>query len=338
MEVSNQPKWFGIDVSKATFDIGVSPGEARKGPHLKLPRTREGCETCWGWVDRQVVNGQVPALVMEATSGYGKEMANWLLALRQEARIAIVQPWRVRQYAKGFGVVNKTDAQDAILLARFGETYNPRPYHPMTPAYEQLRALTRERAAMVKETIRLGNRNDIESNSPIAQKIREQTLAQVEQAVKELDQAIKVQIAKDAELKRDSHRLQTVPGVGPVVSTTLMGECGDLRDYAHRKALLAFTGVAVKVSESGTSVHNAPHMTKRGSGRVRQVLYMGAMAATRGRSPMAEFYQRLVKEGKPDMVALGALMRKILVTCRAVLVEEQDYDPKYLRTPPSELL
>jgi transposase len=273
---------------------------------------------------------------MEATSGYGKEMANWLLALRPEARIAIVQPWRVRQYAKGFGMVNKTDALDAILLARFGETYNPRLYHPMTPAYEQLRALTRERAAMVKEAIRLGNRNEIESNSPIAQKIREQTLAKVEHAVKELDQAIKAQIAKDPELKRDARRLRTVPGVGPVVSATLMGECGDLRDYSHRKALLTFTGVAVKVSESGSSVHEPAHMTKRGSGRVRQVLYLGAMALTRGHSPMAEFYHRLVKEGKPDMVALGALMRKILVTCRAVLVEEQDYDPKYQRKPPSE--
>jgi transposase len=275
---------------------------------------------------------------MEATSGYGKEMANWLLELREGARVAIVQPWRVRQYAKGFGVVNKTDAQDAILLARFGETYNPRLYHPMTPAYEQLRALTRERAAMVKETTRLGNRNEIASNSPIAQKIREQTLVQVQRAIEELDQAIKAQIAKDPGLKKDFRRLQTVPGVGKVVSTTLMGECGDLRDYLHRKALLAFTGVAVAVSESGSSVHGTPHMTKRGSGRVRQVLYMGAMAATRTRSPMAEFYRRLVKEGKPEMVALGALMRKILVTCRAVLVEEQDYNPKYERQSPSEPL
>jgi transposase len=81
---------------------------------------------------------------------------------------------------------------------------------------------------MVKETTRLGNRNEIASNSPIAQKIREQTLVQVQRAIEELDQAIKAQIANDPGLKKDVGRLQTVPGVGKVVSTTLMGECGDL--------------------------------------------------------------------------------------------------------------
>ncbi len=336
MEVSIKPRWFGINVSKDTFDVSMFPGEARKAPHIKLPRSRQGCQECLHWVDRQVPQGEESALVMEATGGYGKEMANWLLSLRAGVRVAIAQPWRVRQYAKGLGMVNKTDAQDAIMLARYGDTYNPRSYQPMSPAYEQLRALSRERAAMVKEAIRLGNRNEIPSNSKVAQTIREQTLAQVKKAVADLDQAIKAQIAKDPGLKKDFRRLQTVPGVGPVVAGTLMGECGDLRDFVHHKALQAFAGVAPGLVESGTSLHATAHMTKHGSGRLRQVLYMGAMAAARGQSPVAQSYDHLLKEGKPAMVALGALMRKILVTCRAVLLEEQDYDPKYVRKAPSE--
>ena len=336
MEVTVKPRWFGIDVSKDTFDVAIFPGEARKGPHIKLPRTRSGCKECLRWVDRMVPEGKEPALVMEATGSYGKEMAEWLLALREEVLVAIAQPWRVHQYAKGLGMGNKTDAQDAIMLARFGETYNPRPYKPMSPAYEQLRALTRERAAMVKETTRLGNRNEPPSNSKPAQSIRIRTLAQVKKSVKDLDLAIKVQIAKEPKLKEDFRRLQTVPGVGPVVAGTLMGECGDLRDYLHHKALQAFVGIAPGLVDSGTTVHATAHMTKRGSGRVRQVLYLAAMAAIRKPNRMSQSYQHLLNEGKPAMVALGAIMRKILVTCRAVLVEERDYDPIYKRKATSE--
>ena len=103
MEVTVKPRWFGIDVSKDTFDVAIFPGEARKGPHIKLPRTRSGCKECLRWVDRMVPEGKEPALVMEATGSYGKEMAEWLLALREEVLVAIAQPWRVRQGAKAEG-------------------------------------------------------------------------------------------------------------------------------------------------------------------------------------------------------------------------------------------
>ena len=331
MEVSTLPRWYGIDVSKATFDVAVHQPDGRKPQHHKFSRTRQGCQDCLNWIDKHLPAGHHPALVMEATGGYGKEMALWLLALRAELLVSIAQPVRVHYFAKGLGRMNKTDAQDAIMLARFGEVHAPSPYRPMTPAYEQLRALGRERAAMVKEAHRQGNRNEIPSGSPVAQEVREQLIAHLQSAIAELEKAMGDVIAGDAELTKDYNRLQTVPGVGPIVAAVLMGELGDLRDYPTPKALAAFTGIAPALVDSGTSVHQTAHMTKHGSGRVRQVLYMGAVGAMRGKSPLSQSYHHLVAEGKSPMVALGALMRKILACSRAVLVSEQDYDPDYTR-------
>lgn len=331
MEVSTVPRWYGIDVSKDTFDVALFQAEARKAPHNKFPRTRKGCRACLDWVDRQLPPGHYPALVMEATGGYGKEMALWLLALRGELRVSIAQPLRVHYFAKGLGFQNKTDAQDAIMLARFGEVHNPPPYQPMSPAYIQLRALGRERAAMVKEVLRQGNRNEIRSESAVAQKVRDELIAHLQRTIAELEKATKKVIAGDPQLKKDYKRLQTVPGVGPITAALLMGELGDLRDFPSPKALAAFTGVAPALVDSGTSVHETAHMTKHGSGRVRRALYLGAMAATRGNNPLAQSYSHLLAEGKKPMVALGALMRKILACCRAVLVSEQDFDPDHVR-------
>jgi transposase len=273
---------------------------------------------------------------MEATGGYGKEMALWLLAMDQALKVAIAQPVKVHHFAQACGLANKTDLQDAIMLARFGELHKPPPFQPMSETYEKLRALTRERAAMVKAAIRLGNRNEIPSQSREAQKVRERMIANHEKAIADLEKAMKVVIQADPALKKDCRILQTIPGVADVVAPTLMGELGDLRSYPHPKTLPAYTGIAPKLKDSGSSVHETAHMTKHGSSRVRHVLYMAAMASLRGNNTFSRSYDHLVAEGKPPMVAIGAIMRKMLVVARVLLITEKDYDPNYVKDPPSE--
>ncbi len=333
MEISNTLRWFGIDVSKATFDIALSPSEGSKARHKQYPRNPQGCRECLHWVEEHVPLGESPSLVMEATGGYSKQLARWFLTSKQDLRIAIAQPFRVHYFAKGLGSQNKTDAQDAIMLARFGEVHKPAAYHPMSSAYEELKALTRERAALVKAAISLGNRNEIPSESRQAQKVRERMMAYHQKAIADLEKVIDALIAKNVALAKDSKRLQTIPGIGPVVSATLMGELGDLRDYPHPKSLAAFVGVAPKFSESGTSVHEPAHMTKHGSSRVRHMLYLAAMASIRNENTLTRSYHHLLTEGKEPMVALGAIMRKILVLSRAILLSETDYDSKFVKKP-----
>lgn len=331
MQVSKQTRWVGVDVSKATFDVAWAPPGARKGVHRQFPRSRDGCLACLDWVNDQIPPEEGATFVMEATGAYSREMALWLKALDPGCRVSIAQPVQVHYFAKLMGRTNKTDAQDAMLLAEFGQQRRPGLFRPMSPAYVQLRALTRERSALVKASVALRNRNETRSESAQAQAIRERMLAHHREAVAELEAAIATLIATTPQLQQDCKRLQTVPGVGPVVASTLMGELGDLRDFPHPKALTAFVGVVPAVHDSGTSVHAPAHMTKHGSSRARQVLYLAAMAAIRGKNPLSATYQRLREEEKPPLVAIGAVMRKTLVLCRAILVAEEDFDPNRVR-------
>jgi transposase len=335
MQVPKQTRWVGVDVSKATIDVAFARPGTRKGLHHQFPRSRDGCLACLDWVNDQIPREEGATFVMEATGAYSRELALWLKALSPGCRVSIAQPVQVHYFAKFLGRSNKTDAGDAMLLAEFGEQRRPSLFRPMSPAYVQLRALTRERSALVKASVSLGNRNETLSESTQAQEVRERMLAYHQKAVAELEEAIADLLATTPQLRQDYKRLQTVPGVGPVVAATLMGELGDLRDFPHPKALTAFVGVVPAVHDSGSSVHEPAHMTKHGSSRVRQVLYLAAMAAVRGNNPLTSSYQHLLEEGKPPMLALGAVMRKTLVLCRAILVADEDFDPNHPRNQPS---
>ena len=322
--ISSQP-WLGIDVSKATFDaaIPIPGGFARS----KFPRDETGARQCLDWAQRQIPD--LPfACVMEATGGYSKQLACWMLNAQADLHVAIAQPFQVRHFTQALGQRNKTDALDACVLARFGEVFSPRAFHPMPSAYERLRALERERDVLVRNATAMENRQEIPSEDRVAQRVRARMLRHTRKAIQELDEAMLVLIRSEETLSKDAQRLQTIPGVGPVLAATLMGELGDLRAFEHPKQLTHFVGVAPVVRASGTSLDARPHMSKRGNSRVRRMLYMGAMAAIRVDGPFAATYQHLLAEGKAPMSALGAIMRKLLVVCRGVLIHNEDYNPE----------
>lgn len=317
--------WLGIDVSKATFDVAfpTASGFVRS----KFTRDSVGARGCLRWA--QQVAGDVPfACVMEATGGYSKQLACWFLKAQADLHVAIVQPFQVCHFTRALGQRNKTDALDAVVLARFGATFTPRAFHPMPAAYERLRALERERDSLVRSATAMENRQELPSEDPVAEKVRRRMLRHTRKAVEDLEEAILALIRSDDTLREDARRLQTVPGVGPILAATLMGELGDLRAFEHPKQLAHFVGVAPVTRTSGSSIEGAPHMSKRGNSRVRRMLYMGAMAAIRDQGPFARTYQHLLDEGKAPMSALGAIMRKLLVVCRGVLVNQADYDPE----------
>ena len=322
--------WLGIDVSKATFDAAFprGPGFAQ----TKLPRDRAGARKLLAWA-RDQANGSSFACVMEATGGYSKQLACWMLQVQPDLHVAIAQPFQVSHFSRALGQRNKTDALDAVMLARFGATFEPRAFHPMPPAYERLKELERERDALVRTTTALENRQEQECLDRTAQRVRTRMIRHAKKAIEELDEAILVLIRSEEALRKDYQRLQTIPGIGPVLAATLMGELGDLRAFEHPKQLAHFVGVAPVVHTSGNSVESRPHMSKRGNSRVRRMLYMGAMAAIQSNTPFKKTYEHLLHEGKAPMSALGAIMRKLLIVARGVLVHEEDYNPDRVSTP-----
>lgn len=323
-------RWLGVDVSKASFDAALPAPDWRQAPTRKFARSPEGVGAFVSWA-RWGLPGVPLGVVMEATGGYSKPLAMWLLAAAPEVQVAIANPRQVKHFALGQGVRNKTDALDARLLARFGATNAPACFQPMPAAYEELQALGRERAALVKARLSAENRDELPSASKVAQQVRHRVLRQLERSIGKLDAAILAHIRQDPDLARDFKLMTSVHGVGPVVASTVMGEIGDLRRFTAHKQLTAYVGLNPVLKESGTSLHPRPHLSKQGNPRVRQVLYMAALTACRGDHDLGDTYRHLIAEGKAPMVALGAVMRKLLVILWAILQSDTPFDPHHAR-------
>ena len=138
-------------------------------------------------------------------------------------------------------------------------------------------------------------------------------------------------IQKEADLLRDYTLMTSVHGIGPVVAATVMGEIGDLRRFEAHKQLTGYVGLNPILKESGTSLDLQAQLSKQGNPRVRQVLYLAALTACRGNHDLGDTYRRLLAEGKAPMVALGAVMRKLLVILWAILQSGQPFDPHHAR-------
>ncbi|WP_285727609.1 transposase, partial [Geothrix rubra] len=146
--------------------------------------------------------------------------------------------------------------------------------------------------------------------------------------IRALESEVRKHLRAHEALAEQADRLDSVIGVGLLTAVTVMTELGDLRRFARSRQLTAFAGMSPRRKESGTSVHGRPRLCKQGSARVRAALYLAASAAVRFNPDMKALYDRLLAQGKVKRVALGAVMRKLLVLMRAVLKADRDWVPE----------
>lgn len=318
-------RFQGIDVSKATFDVawwGDQPFQRMFT--LAFPRTQAGVRA---WLARFNPDElHKAAVVMESTGGYCKELAAWILAAHPGLHVAIANPYRVKSYGRSLGLRNKTDRVDARMLAMFGQERQPGAWLPLSPAQEALRELTRTRSKL--KATRVAYQNRFKGHvgvSPLVRQCQEELLAFLNQQIKSLEKGIAALCRQDPGLKRDLKLLLSIEGVGTITAASVLGAAGDLRRFARRGELCAFLGVSPRQFQSGTSVQGKTHLCRMGGQHVRSTLYMAAVAVCRSKGPLGDFYRRLVASGKPKKAAIGALMRKLLVVMRAVLIQGKPY-------------
>jgi transposase len=297
--------FVGIDVAKATLDIAARPG----GERWRAPNDEAGIGAL---VER--LRPLAPVLiVLEATGGF--ETATVAAVAAAGLAVVVANPRQVRDFARATGQLAKTDALDAQVLALFAERVRPEPRPLPDAAVQALDALLTRRRQLLEmltaEKNRLGFATAPAVRRDIAQHIRwlQRRLVDVDG---DLDQAIRSSPLWRA--KEDL--LRTVPGVGPIVSRTLLGELPELGTLTH-KQIAALVGVAPRACDSGTL--RGKRMVWGGRAPVRAVLYMGALVATRHNPVIRAFYERLRAAGKPAKVALVACMRKLLTILNAIL-------------------
>jgi len=296
--------YVGIDVAKAHLDVAVGPG----GQEWRVANQEEGVQEV---VER--LQALSPALVvLEATGGLEVPLVAALAAAAMPT--VVVNPRQVRDFAKATGRLAKTDRLDARILARFAEAVRPPP-RPLPDAQAQvLMALLTRRRQVV--TMLTAEKNRLGAALPPVRKRIQGHTTWLQQELADLDKELGNTLRQSPVWREKENLLRSVPGVGPVLSLTLLAELPELGDL-DRRQIAALAGVAPLNRDSGTL--RGKRTIWGGRAKVRTALYMGTLAATQHNPLIRAFYERLLAAGKPKKVALTACMHKLLTILNAML-------------------
>ena len=324
--------YLGVDVAKAKLDCCLLLDEAAGRRKTKvMSNTKSGFVDLLAWVAKQNISSKELHVVMEATGIYHEQAA---LALADAGVIvSIINPAQIKDFGRGLAVRTKTDGVDSFVLARYGALLKPAAWQPPPPEARVLQALLARREAIAQDLQRERNRQEKADAADTPERIRQSLADSIEFLVKqlaELQQDIDRHIDKHSNLKDDMALLQSIPAVGPQVSGNLLSVMHS-HDFGSAEQLAAYLGLVPVERQSGSSVLGRAKLSKAGPARIRAVLYMAAIVATRYNPHVKAVYDRLLARGKSKMSALGAAMRKLVHLCFGVLKTRQPYQPNYAK-------
>lgn len=312
--------YLGIDVSKKTLDLHLLP----EGKSWRIENTEAALAGLLRTLEP--FKKSIALTVLEATGG----MEAIIAATLHHAAIpvAVVNPRQARDFARAMGLLAKTDALDARMLALFAERVRP-PVRPL-PCEEEdaLCALMTRRTQLLEMLAAEANRLAMARNKALHRSLElhvKWLRAQLEKLDKDIDKFV-----RDSPIWREKDNLlQSVPGVGPVLSRTLLAELPELGTLGRRE-IASLVGVAPMNRDSGTL--RGRRAITGGRGAVRRVLYMAAVTAARFNPVLKAVYTRLRAAGKPFKVAIVAVMRKLIILLNAII---RDKKPWAFSSPPT---
>ena len=308
---------IGIDVAKQYFDLHIlETGQDRR------------MENSAGGIAKFVAlcNKIKPELiVMEATGGYELILAATVQA--EGFAVAVVNPRRIRDFARAAGQIAKTDKLDARIIAQFAATMEPMPTEQINESTQKLKALVARRNQLVglhtAESNRLEHANGKEIRRSIAA-----VLKVIESQLKTIDRQITEHIDNTPRLRQRSEILDSVPGIGPTTANMLVTELPEL-GRLNRRQIAALVGVAPIARDSGT--FRGKRMTGGGRKKIRSRLFMPTLVAVRHNPVLRAYYNKLLGRGKCKMVALVAVMRKLICIMNTMAKNNQKWNPNLIK-------
>lgn len=300
--------WIGIDVAKHELVVGVLPSLAQ----WTVANDERGIRE----LRAQIAALGPHVIVLEATGGY--ELAVVGALVESQLPVVVVNPRQVRDFAKATGELAKTDAIDALMLARFGERVRPEPRPLADDAQHALDALLTRRRQLLEMLQAEKNRAGqvFARETKLVRRSLKLHIAYLERELGETDAALAQAIQASPIWREREQLLRSVPGVGRVVATTLLAELPELGRLT-RKEIAKLVGLAPLARDSG--LFRGRRFIRGGRPGVRAALYMGTLVATKCNPVIRTVYQRLVAAGKPKKLALVACMRKLLVILNAMV-------------------
>lgn len=302
--------FVGIDVSKAYLDVGV--GE--EGEQWRVKNDQQGIEV----LVNRLKEIQPKLIVIESTGGLERPV---LMKMCQEGLpVALVNPKRVREFARAIGLLAKTDRLDARLLARFGR--NGKPAITVLPNQneQQLSDLMARRKQLID--MLTAEENRLSTSAPVLSKLILDHVAWLRQSIKDIEKEIDDFNQQDPSLKEKQDLMRTVKGVGPITANILSANLPEL-GRLNKKKIAALVGVAPFNNDSGRL--RGRRRIKGGRPEIRKILYMAAVCASRHNPVIRSFYLSLLRRGKVHKVALVACMRKLLVILNAMVRDNRPW-------------
>lgn len=314
--------YLGIDIAKEKFDVCLlHDGQKWSG---MFTNDKAGFQKLDTWLAKRV-NGKLWAC-MEATGRYGENLATHLHQAGH--RVSVVNPARIKNYARSKLLRNKTDPLDAALIADFccsQETYE---WFPPTEAELTLKQMVNRLNSLVTDQTREKNRLQAgELVGPVRASI-EAHLKFLEEQIKLVSSQIQNHIDQHPDLKTKQALLETIPGIGKKTSAILLAEMPDLK-HLSSKQMAALAGLTPEQLSSGKYCRKQDKLSKVGRVSLRTALYMPALSAMRYNPITQALAERLREKGKQPMTIVAAVMRKLLVLAYGVLKSGQPFDPDF---------
>jgi len=322
------------DLSVVTAVLGIDVG--KKDCHATLlvddrtwsksfPNTKAGLAQLATWLKNRKVS-QVHAC-LEATGGFEEALA---LDLHERGyRVSIVNPSRVKAFAQSEMLRTKTDAVDAALIARFCKAHEPEAWTPLAPEIRALQALVRRHSNIQDMLLTENNRLGAARIDEAVERSLREHIEFLEMELQAVEEEIKHLIDRHPPLRAQRDLLTSIPGVADLTASRILGEMPNIAEYRSAKAVAAFAGLSPRENQSGT-MRGRTRLAKTGNARLRTMLFFPAISAARHNPILKALYERLVAAGKPKMVALAAVMRKLLTLAYGILKHKQPFNPAYV--------
>ena len=313
---------IGLDVSKKSLDLCLRVGE--KVHTRQVPNTAEGYEQMSAWMRQRGVSQA--HVCLEATGTYSDGIA--LFVYQQGHQVSVLNPAWVAAFRKSEGKLSKTDAQDAALLARFGEQKRPLLWEPTSEQVQELQGLVQRLDDLEHLCQQECNRLE---NTRWSERVREQietTIVQLNEQIMQVKQWMKEAVAKAVEVKHVIERLDSIVGVAQLSATRFVSVIQDITRFSSVEQLVAFAGVDPCDKQSGTSVHGRSTISKHGSAQLRKWLYQCALVMKRWDPDVKQWAEELRKKGKAKKQVIVAVMRKLLHIIYGIWKSGRDYEPR----------
>ncbi len=305
----------GIDISKMCFDVEMASSGKRRHYDYTASGMRKALK------DIQRIDPYI--VVLEATGGYEDKRARFLQ--KHKVPVSVVNPRRIRSFAKALGIMAKTDKIDAAVIADFAARLKPEPQEPISENARHLKHLTARRRQLIDMRTREKNRMEHADIKMIAKSLKA-VIKTLDREIAMVEQAIVKAVSTDNALKAKAEMLQTVPGIGQITANALVTELPELGVY-NRQQIAALVGVAPINRDSGT--FRGKRMTGGGRRQLRTQLYMPTLVAIQHNPVIRAYYERLVDSGKLKMTAVVASMRKLLVIMNTMIKNNENWNPEF---------